>query len=102
LKDRIIFNAAPAGFFFEFPPAECVHRGKWKLIKWYETNGLCPEEYELYDLEKDTGESVNLASRHPDLVKEMATEIERVIVYTGAHMPIPNPTYDPQAGPVQG
>jgi arylsulfatase A-like enzyme len=100
--DRVIFNAAPTGFFFEFPPAACVHRGKWKLIKWYETNRQCPDEYELFDLEQDIGETLNLASQHPELVRELAAEMERVVQRTGARMPIPNPDYDPGAGPVQG
>jgi arylsulfatase A-like enzyme len=101
-ENRAIFNAAPAGFFFEFPPAACVHRGKWKLIKWYETNHQCPDEYELFDLEQDIGESTNVASLHPDLVKELAAEIDKVIEHTGAKMPIPNPAYDPAAGPLYG
>jgi arylsulfatase A-like enzyme len=101
-ENRAIFNAAPAGFFFEFPPAACVHQGRWKLIKWYETNQQCPEEYELYDLKEDIGETNNLASQHPQLVQEMAAEIDRVVHQTGARMPIPNPGFDPEAGPVMG
>ena len=102
LENRTLFNAAPAGFMMDFPPAACVHRGKWKLIKWYETNHRCPDEYELYDLEQDIGESANLAAEHPGLVMELAAEIDRVVEETGAHMPISNPSYDPEAGPLHG
>jgi arylsulfatase A-like enzyme len=101
-RERVIFNAAPAGFFINFPPAACVHRGKWKLIRWYETNRQCPETYELYDLEQDIGETSNLAAQHPELVGELSAEIDRIVEHTGARMPIPNPAYDPEAGPVLG
>jgi arylsulfatase A-like enzyme len=50
--------------YFEFPAAHCVrrHRGvrdaRWKLIHWE-----VPDEWELYDLQSDPRERVNLAGR---------------------------------------
>lgn len=51
--------------FYEYPAVHCVrkHRGvrtdRWKLIHFYER----PDEYALYDLERDPHELVNLAAR---------------------------------------
>lgn len=44
-----------------------VRQGKWKLIQVT----LLPGKVELYDLEKDPGEKVNLAKKHPEKVKEL-------------------------------
>ena len=33
---------------------------------------------QLYDLARDPGERENLAARHPDRVKEMAAQLERI------------------------
>lgn len=60
--------------YFEFPAAHCVrpHRGvrdrRWKLIHWE-----LPAEWELYDLETDPDERVNLSGR-----PEFAAEEERL------------------------
>lgn len=56
--------------YFEFPdPSHNVqkHRGvrttKWKYIHYYDPPFKFKDEYELYDLEKDPEERVNLANR---------------------------------------
>jgi len=56
--------------------AVSVIKGRWKLIRSF----LAPtsrqrETYELFDLEADPGETVNLAVTHPDLVRELEAEI---------------------------
>ena len=52
--------------FFEHEGNRAVRLGKWKIV-W--TN--YQKEWELYDIETDRSELNNLASRHPDRVKEM-------------------------------
>ena len=47
---------------------------KYKYI-WY-SNGVD----ELYDLENDPGEKHNIASEHPEIVKKMRDEIERILL----------------------
>lgn len=42
-----------------------VRRGKWKLVR---TSNTPPR---LYDLDKDIGETTDLAEKHPELVKEL-------------------------------
>jgi len=61
--------------YYEFPAAHCVrpHRGvrdaRWKLVHWWRA----PEEWELYDLERDPDERENLAARaeHADQLRRM-------------------------------
>jgi arylsulfatase A-like enzyme len=47
-----------------------VRKGKWKAVK-YNVAKKPNAEPELYDLSKDPGETQNLASEFPDVVKEM-------------------------------
>ena len=42
-----------------------VRRGKWKLVR---TSNTSPR---LYDLDKDIGETTDLAEKHPELIKEL-------------------------------
>lgn len=62
--------------FYEYPAEHCIrkHRGirtaRWKLLHFWEH----PEEYELFDLENDPGETTNLAGR-PELA-----EIQRELI----------------------
>ena len=58
-----------------YPYGFSVHRrqglqyGNWKIIRLESTVGT--GEWELYDLEKDPGETSNLAISHPDVLAEM-------------------------------
>ncbi len=62
-------------------------RGKWKYIEPsqgakvnLETNTELGRDTipQLYDLEADIGEKENVASRHPDIVQEMAAMLEKI------------------------
>ena len=50
-------------------PGAAMRSGKWKLVEWYEKSLLGESEsaLELYNLEEDISESVNLALRPPSL-----------------------------------
>ena len=48
-----------------------VRRGNWKVVRHKSS-----EPWELYDLSEDLGETNDLASRYPDLVKEIAAWVE--------------------------
>jgi arylsulfatase A-like enzyme len=73
--------------YYEYPDAHKVrpHRGvrteTWKLIHYYQE----PEEYELYNLEKDPTEKENLYSKaeSADQVKELKARIEDLRKETG-------------------
>jgi len=51
--------------FWEHEGNAAVRVGKWKLVRNY------PAPWELYDMEKDRTETQDLASGHPERVKEM-------------------------------
>ena len=47
---------------FRTTPCAAVRDGRWKLIEWFEDGAV-----ELYDLERDPGETRNLAEREPEI-----------------------------------
>jgi arylsulfatase A len=68
-------------------PYSIIRRDKWKLIKFWE--GI----YELYDLEKDLGETTNLADSMPDKVRELDAALLKRLKTDGAKLPKTNPEY---------
>ena len=68
-------------------PNSIIRRDNWKLIKFWE--GI----YELYDLEKDLGETKNLAESMPDKVRELDAALLKRLKADGAKLPKPNPEY---------
>ncbi len=50
-----------------------IREGPWKLIHPTRKNA---GELELYDIDKDPGEKLNVASQHPDIVKQLSTKVE--------------------------
>jgi arylsulfatase A-like enzyme len=66
--------------FHESEGAQAVRKGKWKAV----VRGVKkqdPYALELFDLEKDPAEKVNVASQHPDVAAELAAIIKK------AHIP---------------
>jgi arylsulfatase A-like enzyme len=96
-KRDAIFCHFPHGLGRLNAPATYVRKGPWKLIRFYEPTEHFPNEYELYNLEDDLGETNNLADRMPEKVRELDRLIDRFLEATDALVPVPNPKYDPQA-----
>lgn len=55
--------------FWNAPKNQAVRSGKWKLV-----NAAPGRPWELYDLEADGGETRDLASQHPDQVKDLTAK----------------------------
>lgn len=53
--------------FWEHETNSAVRKGRWKLVRAFET-----EPWQLHDLEVDRTELIDVADQHPDLVAEMA------------------------------
>ena len=89
-------------YFTWFPHlvgAASVRQGDYKLIRRFEPHPKYPELIELYDLEKDIGETRNLAGKMPEKVKELQALIDGFVKETGALHPRPNPNYNPDKKP---
>jgi arylsulfatase len=67
--------------FWEHEGNRAIRMGNWKLVsKVGEQMKFTPEDenaWELYDLESDPSETVNLAEKYPDRVKKMAARWEK-------------------------
>jgi arylsulfatase len=66
--------------FWEHEGNRAIRMGNWKLVaKVAEPMKFTPEDenmWELYDLENDPSETVDLAGKYPDRVKKMAAKWE--------------------------
>jgi hypothetical protein len=93
LKREAIFCHFPHSFGRRSPASSYVRKDDWKLVRNYDTT-IFPNEYYLYNLKEDLGETRDLARLRPDKVKELALLIDRFVKDTGAVVPIPNPAYD--------
>lgn len=76
-------------------PGGAVRNGRYKLIEWYENQLLKDGNgaFELYDIENDITESVNLADSLPDITQKLADELKNWRKDMDAQMPVPNPDY---------
>jgi len=65
--------------YWEFPAAggkQALRKGKWKAVR-LNVKEDSDAPIELYDLDKDPSEQHNIASKHPDKVKELAELMEQ-------------------------
>ncbi|MCS1411765.1 MAG: Arylsulfatase [Verrucomicrobia subdivision 3 bacterium] len=70
-------------------PYSIIRKGPWKLIKFYE--GI----RELYHLDDDLGETVNLVLQQKPLADSLESELMAKLKDMGARLPRPNPAYQP-------
>lgn len=71
-------------------PGSAVRMGRYKLIEFYETGN-----YELYDLENDIGEKMNLVSVKPEIANEMIKLLKEWKSSVCAKIPGKNPDFSP-------
>jgi arylsulfatase A-like enzyme len=62
---------ADRAIFWERAGNRAVRKGKWKVVSIFPQN-----QWQLFDLETDRGETTDLAAQHPDVVKALNTEYE--------------------------
>lgn len=74
-------------------PGTYVRRGDWKLIRFFADNEDGSDCLELYNLKDDPGETDDLASARPELVRELNALISGFLADTDAVIPERNPNY---------
>ena len=72
-------------------PHGSVRMGDWKLIEFFEDNN-----FELYNLKDDLGETTNLADKYPEKVAELKKLLFKWRKKVGAQMMTPNPKFNPE------
>jgi arylsulfatase len=55
--------------FWELWGNRAIREGKWKLVSVFPVN-----QWELYDIDNDRGETNNLAAKNPDVVHKLSLE----------------------------
>jgi arylsulfatase A-like enzyme len=56
--------------FMELGGRQAVRKGAWKAVK-YDMTGNMDVPVQLFDLDKDIGEENDIASDHPEIIREM-------------------------------
>jgi arylsulfatase A-like enzyme len=71
-------------------PAGAVRSGKWKLIEWYEKSltGCEDVAFELFDLENDIGETVNLTDSLRSVKDDLYSMLNKWREEVNAQMPV--------------
>ena len=75
-------------------PATAILLGGFKLIRNYETRTV-----RMFELEKDPGESRDLAATMPAKAAELEARLNEYLKAVGAQMARANPDYDPSKAP---
>ena len=81
-------------------PATYIRRGPWKLIRFHADGKQGTDRFELYNLDKDIGESENIADANPNLVRQLNNAIGAYLKNVEALVPVPNPDFDMNTIPV--
>jgi arylsulfatase A-like enzyme len=77
---------------FRTRPCSVIRKGKWKLLQFFEKN-----EFELYNLEADIGETTNLAKKEIEVLERLKRELKQWRDRLGADIPIEkNSKFDPE------
>ncbi|MEO7989717.1 MAG: arylsulfatase [Chryseolinea sp.] len=64
--------------FWERAGNRAVHKGNWKIVSTYPSY-----KWELYDLNKDRGETKDIANERPEIVNELSTDYFKWAERTG-------------------
>jgi arylsulfatase A-like enzyme len=70
-------------YYPRMTPASAIRHGDWKLIHYYED-----ERVELYNLDDDVGEKIDLAEINPDIAARLLYELNEWRASVGANEPI--------------
>jgi arylsulfatase A-like enzyme len=79
--------------FFHYPhyypttsPVSAIRSGRWKLLHFYEEGRM-----ELYDLESDLGEELDVADSEAKIAERLRRRLDQWLASVEAQLPEPNP-----------
>jgi arylsulfatase A-like enzyme len=75
-------------YYLTTTPVSAVRYNNWKLLRYYEDNKV-----ELYNLQDDIGERINLAEINSDVTNKMIEKLDEWLQETKASFPTQNPKY---------
>lgn len=103
LPDRSLFWYAPLyDIQWGASPAAVIRKGKFKLIHFFgdyidlDKNSAYTigEKTELYDIENDVSEKLDLSGSHPKILKSLKAELFEWMKKENLTFPVKNPNYD--------
>ena len=59
--------------YWRFGPQKAVRQGRWKLVDWRDFEAKRNSGWQLFDLENDVSEKIDLAASQPRVVTELST-----------------------------
>ena len=80
--DRTLYWHYPHYHGSAWKPGSAIRKGKWKLLRFYES-----EKVELYDLEADPGETNDVSAKFPKQKARLLGQFESWAKDVGAEMP---------------
>jgi arylsulfatase A-like enzyme len=60
-----------AALYWRFGPQKAIRQGRWKLVDWRDFAAKRNSGWQLFDLEHDIGEKMDLAAAHPGIVTDL-------------------------------
>lgn len=92
-------GAPHQALYWRFGPQKAMRQGNWKLVDWRDFEKKEQSGWELYDLDKDIGETNNLAATHPDRTAQMVQAWEKWNQHNVAPIWRGTPNEDPSSPP---
>ena len=90
-------EAPHAALFWRFGPQKAVRQGQWALVDWRDLEKKTNSGWQLYDLDKDVGQTTDLAAKYPERVAELKRAWERWDAQNVAPLWHGTPLEDPTA-----
>jgi arylsulfatase A-like enzyme len=64
-------GAPHEALFWRLGPQKAVREGRWKLVDWRDFDAKRQSGWQLFDLDKDVGETNDVSVQHPEVVARL-------------------------------
>ena len=79
----------------EGAPGAWIQHDGYKLVRYFHDGANGEDRLQLFNLETDPGETIDLTSQQPERVATLRALLEQHHAETGTLIPVPNPKYQP-------